>query len=223
MECKSQREAMVQPTEVFPFPVLMCSNHRGGSSVAPLKLQLLRQHLAQITHCAHVTTAPSITNLYETKAHSLPLQQIKPDISAFLTGLSPYLHFSLPSLQNQRKTSLRFENMAWWQGKICRFWFKHLFWKSKIMLSSFFMASKNSHTVQLWPVGLLWGFALWGAGMVQTVSAHIWALNTDLKLHHKETTDVPRVHWSLLTALWEIKKYWIPNVTFLNWKLPKML
>lgn len=114
-------------------------------------------------------------------------------------------HFSLSSLQNQRKISLRFENMAWWQGKICEFWFKHLSWRSKLMLSAFFMASQTSHPVQLRAVGLLWGVALWGAGMVQSVSAHVWALNTHLKLHHGETTDLPRVHWSLLTALWEIK------------------
>lgn len=125
-------------------------------------------------------------------------------------------HFSLPSLQNQRKTSLGFENMAWCQAKICQFWFKRLFWRFKIMLTGSFMASKTSHTVQLRAVGLLWGFALWGAGMVQT-------LNTDLKLHHKETTDLPRVQWSLLTAWWKIKEYWTPNVTILNWKLPKML
>lgn len=30
--------------------------------------------------------------------------------------------------------------------------------------------------------------------MVQMVSAYVWALNTDLKLHHKETADLPRVH-----------------------------
>lgn len=54
-----------------------------------------------------------------------------------------------------------------------------------MMLTGSFMASKISSTVQLQAVG----FAL-----VQTVSVYIWALNTDLKLHHKETTDLPRVH-----------------------------
>lgn len=53
--------------------------------------------------------------------------------------------------------------------------------------------------------------------MVQTVSAYVWALNTDLKLHHKETTDLPGVtDHSFLTAQWEIKEYLIANVTFGN-------
>lgn len=54
-------------------------------------------------------------------------------------------HFSLPSLPNQRKTSLGFENMAWCQGRICQFWFKHLFWRFKMILPSSFMARKISY------------------------------------------------------------------------------
>lgn len=104
-------------------------------------------------------------------------------------------HFSLPSLQSQRKTSLGFENMAWCQGKFCKFWFKYLFWRFKIMLTGSFMASKISHTVQL---RALW-FALGFCSLRGRNGTDIWALNTDLKLHYKETTDLPRVHWSLLS------------------------
>lgn len=188
--------------------------------MAPLKLQLLRQTLTQITHRAHVTTAPTITDFYETKAHSLCLSTNKTRHLCFykkdfyrITSLPS--HFSLPSLQHQRKTSLGFENMAWCQGKKCQFWFRHLFQRFKMMLTGSFMASKISSTVQLQAVG----FAL-----VQTVSVYIWALNTDLKLHHKETTDLPRVHWSLTSycLVGNKKNPWIPNVIFLNQTLPKV-
>lgn len=55
------------------------------------------------------------------------------------------------------------------------------------------------------------------------VSAYVWALNTDLKLHHKETADLPRVHWSLLSyCSVGNKKIQNPNVNFLSWKPPKM-
>lgn len=137
------------------------------------------------------------------------LQQIKLDISAFLTttftGLPPYPSVSACLSSKPKENQFEVWKHGLMEGKICKFWFKLLFWRSKIMLTVFFMASKTLHPVQLRAVGLLWGFALWGAGMVESVSAHVWALNTHLKLHHRETTDLPRVHWSLLTALWEIK------------------
>lgn len=129
-------------------------------------------------------------------------------------------HFSLPSLQNQRKTSLGFENKAWCQGKMCQFWFKYLFWRFKIMLTGSFTASKISHTVQLRALGFALGFcSLRGRN-----GTDIWELNTDLKLHHRETTDLPRVHWSLLSyCSVGNKKILNPKCHLFNWKLPKML
>lgn len=110
-------------------------------------------------------------------------------------------HFSLPSLQNQRKsppvwgltTSLDVKE------KLANFNLNIYFRGSTScwLVLSLHVRSHILYSCEPWD--LLWGFVLWGAGMVQTVSAYVWALNIDLKLHHKETTDLPRVHWSLLS------------------------
>lgn len=161
-----------------------------------VKLQLLRQNLTQITISCPCNDCTS-RNVDETKAYSLCLCS-KQNQTAFITktfpGLPPCPPIS-PCLLF--KTSLGFESMAWCQGKNCQFWFKYLFWRFKIMLAGSFMASKFSPTVQLQAVGFC---SLRGRN-----GTDIWALNTDLKVHHKETTDLPRVH-SFLTAQWEIKK-----------------
>lgn len=118
-------------------------------------------------------------------------------ITKTFTGLPPCPPISACLLF---KTWLGFESMAWCQGKICQFWFKYLFWRFKVMLTGSFLASKISPTVQLQAVGFALGFCSLGGRN----GTDIWALNTDLRLHHKETTDLPRVH-SFLTAQWEIK------------------
>lgn len=213
-ECKTQREAKA---EVFSFSVFIWSNHKTG----------------QFCGCSFSgRTRNDCTNhrefLWDKIALTVPLQQIKRLLSFYnkdfyrITSLPS--HFSLPSFQNQRKINLGFKNTALCHGKISQFWFKHLFWRFKIMLTGFFMANKISHTIQLQAVVFLWCFVLWRAGTVQTVPAYIWALNTDHKLHHKEQLiSQESTDHSFLTAWWEKKKYWIPNVIFLNWKLPKML
>lgn len=112
--------------------------------------------------------------------------------------------------------------------KLANFDFKHLNWTFNIMLARYFFASKISYTLQLWAIrfALSFCFLRREVGTVQTAFAYIWALNNIyLKLRHKETTVPSRVHWSLLPhcSVGKPKKYWIPNVTFLGWKKPKML
>lgn len=124
-------------------------------------------------------------------------------------------HFSLPSFQNQRKTSLGFENITWCQGKISQFRFKHLFWRFKIMLTGSFIAHKISHmySCELWD--LLWGFFSegqeWCRWCLLMFGHYIQISNYTIRkqLICQESTD-----HSFLTAQWEIKKYWIPMSTF---------
>lgn len=155
---------MVQPTEVFSFPVLMWSNHRTGQFCGSTEAAV-----SQAEPDPNHTSCPcnDCTNhhkfLWGEITLTVPLQQIKNRLLTFcnkdfyrITSLPS--HFSLPSFQNQRKTSLGFENITWCQGKISQFRFKHLFWRFKIMLTGSFIAHKISHmySCELWD--LLWGF-----------------------------------------------------------------
>lgn len=153
----------------------------------------------------------------------VPTQQIKNTLPSFYdwefysnTSLSS--HFSLPSFKKQRKNNLRFERITS-RKKLTNFDFRHLYWRFNIMLAGYFFARKISNTLQLWAVR----FSLRReAGMAQTAFAYVWALNnTYLKLHHKETTVLSRVHQLLLTVLCKTKKILNPKC-HLSWlKKPK--
>lgn len=191
---------MVQPTEVFSFPVLTWSNHRmgqfcGSTEAAVSQAEPDPNH----TSCPCNDCTIHHKFLWDKITLTVPLQQIKRDFSAFITrtftGLPPYPPISACLLFKTKgkpvwglKTSLdvKEELANFIRGSTSCWLFFSLHVRSHILYSCE-------------PWDLLWGFVLWGAGMVQTVSAYVWALNTDLKLHHKETTDLPRVHWSLLS------------------------
>lgn len=131
-------------------------------------------------------------------------------------------HFSLPSFQKQRKTSLGFENITWCQGKISQFRFKHLFWRLSIMLTGSSIARKISHTVQLRAVGFALGFcSLRGRNGADGVCL---CLGTK----YRSQTTPSGNNWSAKNPLLSYcsvgnKKILNPNVTFLSWKPPKML
>lgn len=126
-------------------------------------------------------------------------------------------------LKNKGKTSWDLKASLDVKKKLTNFDFKHLYWRFNITLAGYFFASKISYTSQLWAFRFAQSFCFLRreAGTAQTVFAYVWALNkTYLKLHHKETTVLSRVHWSLLPycSLGKQKKPWIPNVTRLGWK-----
>lgn len=210
---------MVQTTEVFSFPVLMWSNHRTGQFCGSTEAAASQAEPdPNDTSCPCNDCTKHHKFLWDKITLTVPLQQIKTDFSAFVTktftGLSPYPPISACLLSKSKekpvwglKTSLDVkEKLA---NLDLNIYFGHS--RSCWLVLPLHVRSHILYSCEPW--GLLWGFVLWGAGMVQMVSAYVWALNTDLKLHHQETTDLPRVH-SFPTAQWEIKKYWIQMSPF---------
>lgn len=198
---------MVQPTEVFSFLVLTWSNHRMGQFCGSTEAAV-SQAEPDPNHKSHTMPMQWLHHpsqiLWDKITLTVPLQQIKRDFSAFITrtftGLPPYPPISACLLFKTKgkpvwglKTSLDVKE------KLANFNLNIYFRGSTScwLVLSLHVRSHILYSCEPWD--LLWGFVLWGAGMVQTVSAYVWALNTDLKLHHKETTDLPRVHWSLLS------------------------
>lgn len=119
-ECKSQREAMVQPTEAFsspcPWAVTTEGQFCGSTEAAASQAEPGPNH----TLCPCNPCTNHHKSVWDKSTLTVLLQQIKPDISVFLTmtftGLPPYPSISACPLFKTKGKSV-WGLKTWLDGK----------------------------------------------------------------------------------------------------------